>query len=177
MAVAAQARQTDTLSALRGANFRLYFAGQLISTAGTWMQNVAQAFLVFQLTQQPLWLGLVACAAGLPLVLLSPIAGVIVERVPRRNIMLVTQTLQMLLAFILTVLTLSGTVQVWHVMVLAFLLGITSAVDNPSRQAIVFELVGRDDLQSGIALNSILNSASRVIGPAAAGIALVKLGV
>src|SRR5215831_13676407 len=119
MAVAAQARQTDTLSALRNANFRLYFTGQLISTAGTWMQNVAQAFLVFQLTQQPLWLGLVACAAGLPLVLLSPIAGVIVERVPRRQIMLVTQTVQMILAFILTALVFANVVQVWHIVVLA----------------------------------------------------------
>jgi MFS family permease len=165
-----------TLSALKSPNFRLYFGGQLISSAGTWMQNIAQAYLVFQLTHSPLWLGLVACAAGLPLILLSPVSGVIIERTPRRQLMLVTQTVQMILAFILAALTFGHVVQVWHVIVLAFLLGVTNALDTPARQAIVFEMVGRDVLQSGIALNSILNSASRVLGPAAAGIALVQVG-
>ncbi len=173
-----------TFSALSNANFRLYFAGQLVSTAGTWMQNVAQGFLVVQLiirlTHSPqvsnLWLGIVACAAGLPLVLLSPVSGVIVERIPRRRIMLVTQTVQMLLAFVLAALAFAGTVQVWHIVLLAFCLGITNAVDQPSRQSFVVEMVGRDELQSGIQLNSILVSSSRVLGPAAAGVALVAVG-
>jgi MFS family permease len=165
-----------TFTALRHANFRLYFAGQLASTSGTWMQNVAQGFLVFSLTQSELWLGVVACAAGLPLVLLSPVAGVILERFPRRQIMLLTQTVQMGLAFILSALTFTATVQVWHIVALAFMLGLTNAIDAPARQMFVLEVVGRDDLQSGIALNSLLNSGSRLLGPAAAGIALVKIG-
>lgn len=168
--------QQGTLSAMRSPDFRLYFAGQLVSISGTWMQNVAQGYLVFSITRSELWLGIIACAAGLPLVLLSPAAGVIVERVPRRQIMLITQTIQMLLAFILAALTFTNTVHVWHIVILAALLGTTNAVDAPARQTIVMEMVGRKDLPSGIALNSILNSASRVLGPTAAGLALVQLG-
>jgi MFS family permease len=146
--------RADTFSALRNSNFRLYFAGQLVSTAGTWMQNVAQAVLVVALIiklthsaeQSSLWLGIVACAAGLPLVLLSPLTGVIVERVPRRQLMLMTQTVQMLLAFILAALAFADLVQVWQVVLLAFLLGITNAVDQPSRQAFIVEMVGRKEM-------------------------------
>lgn len=168
--------RSNTLSALRSANFRLYFAGQLVSVSGTWMQNIAQGFLVFSLTKSELWLGIVALIAGLPIVLSSPIAGVIVERIPRRRLMMMTQTAQMILAFILAALAFSNTVQVWHIVVLAFLLGVTNALDMPARQTFVVEMVGREDLHSGIALNSILNSAGRVLGPTAAGIALVQLG-
>ncbi len=170
-------RKPSTLSALRSANFRLYFAGQLVSITGTWMQNIAQSYLVFELTKSELWLGIVACAAGLPLVLLSPFGGVVVERVPRRTVLRFTQTIQMILAFILAALAFAGTIQVWHILVLAVLLGMTNALDTPARQMIVVELVGRDDLQSGIALNSIMNSLGRVLGPTAAGIALVQFGV
>lgn len=177
-------RSEGTFTALRNPNFRLYFAGQLISTAGTWMQNVAQAALVVALVlklgksaeESSLWLGIVACAAGLPLVLLAPVAGVIVERVPRRQIMLCTQAAQMILAFILAALAFANAVQVWHVVLLAFLLGLTNAVDSPSRQAFVVEMVGRAELQSGIQLNSIMVSASRAIGPALAAIALALFG-
>ena len=126
--------------------------------------------------QASLWLGLVACAAGLPLLMLAPVAGVIVERFPRRSIMLCTQTAQMFLAFILAALAFANAVQVWEVVVLSFGLGITNALDTPSRQAFVVEMVGREDLQSGIQLNSILISASRAIGPAAAAIALTTVG-
>jgi MFS family permease len=166
----------STFRALRNANFRLYFAGQLVSASGTWMQNVAQGFLVFQITQSERWLGIVACAAGLPLLVLSPIAGVIVERFPRREMMLFTQTAQMILAFILSALTFSNTVQVWHIVVLALLLGVSNTLDTPARLTLVTEMVGLEDLPSGIALNSILNSGSRVLGPAAAGIALKLVG-
>jgi len=171
-----QSGNTSTFSALRNSNFRLYFAGQLVSVSGTWMQNLAQGFLVFKITQSEAWLGIVACAAGLPVILLSPISGVMIERVPRRRLMLVTQTIQMALAFILFALTLSDQIQVWHLVVLAFMLGTTNALDLPARQTFVVEMVGPDDLRSGIALNSILNSASRVLGPMAAGIALVQIG-
>ena len=99
-----------TFSALRSANFRLYFAGQLVSISGTWMQTVAQGFLVFSLTKSELWLGIVACAAGLPIILTSPVAGVIVERIARRRLMIFTQTTQMILAFLLAALSFAGAV-------------------------------------------------------------------
>lgn len=175
-AAPAKAARPSTLSALRSPNFRLYFAGQLVSVSGTWMQNVAQGFLVFSLTQSELWLGVVACVAGLPLLILSPITGVVVERIPRRKLLMITQTIQMVLAFILAALTFANTVQVWHIVVLALLLGMTNAFDLPARQTFVVEMVGKEDLHSGIALNSILNSTGRVLGPTAAGLALVQFG-
>ncbi len=169
-------RRPGTLSALRNPNFRLYFFGQLVSISGSWMQNIALSYLVFQITKSELWLGIVACAAGLPLLLLSPLGGVVVERVPRRTLLRWTQTIQMILAFILTALTFAGAIQVWEVVLLAVLLGVTNAFDMPARQTFVVEIVGKDDLYSGIALNSIMNSMGRVLGPTAAGIALVQFG-
>lgn len=166
----------NTFAALRYRNFQLYFGGQLVSTSGTWMQTVAQSVLVFDLTQSELWLGIVACAAGLPSLFLSPFAGVIVERVPRRRILIVTQSSQMLLAFALSALVLTHVVQVWHIVVLALLLGVTNAIDAPARQAFVIDMVGRQDLQSGIALNSLMFNISRVVGPSAAGLALATVG-
>lgn len=164
------------LSAFRYPNFRLYFGGQLISTSGTWMQTVAQGWLVYNLTKSELWLGVVACAAGLPSLFLSPFAGVLVERLPRHKVLMVTQTFQMLLAFILAALTFGGVVQVWHVVLLSFFLGMTNAVDAPARQTLVVDLVGKEDLSSGISLSSTMYNASRVFGPSAAGIALVQFG-
>lgn len=169
-------RQANSLSALRNLNFRLYFFGQMISNSGTWMQNIAQSYLVFQITRSELWLGIVACAGGLPVVLLSPIGGVVVERVPRKTVLQVTQFTQMLLALILAALTFTNTVQVWHIVLLATLLGATNAFDIPARQTIIVEMVGREDLNSGIALNSIMNSLGRILGPAAAGFTLVQFG-
>ncbi len=168
--------RTSTLAALRYPNFRLYFAGQLISLSGSWMQIIAQGWLVFQLTREELWLGIVACAAGLPSLLLSPFAGVLVDRIPRRRLLIISQTAQMLLALTLAALTFSGVVQVYHIVALAFLLGITNAVDAPSRQSIIVDLVGHDDLSSGIALNSIMFNVSRIVGPAAAGVLLAQVG-
>jgi MFS family permease len=170
------APRTQALAALRYPNFRLYFIGQLVSLSGTWMQTVAQGWLIFNLTKSELWLGVVACAAGLPSLILSPFAGVLVDRIPRRKILLVSQTVQMILAFILAALAFANVVQVWHIVVLAFLLGVTNAIDAPSRQAIIVDLVGRDNLTSGITLNSIMFNSARVFGPAAAGVALVKFG-
>lgn len=164
------------LSAFRYPNFRLYFIGQTISLSGSWMQIVAQGWLVFNLTQNELWLGLVACAGGLPSLLLSPLAGVVVERIPSRKLLMITQTMQMLLAFALAALTFANTVAVWHIMLLAFLLGLTNAIDAPARQAIIAELVEREHLPSGIAMNSIIFNLSRVIGPVIAGIMLTQVG-
>jgi MFS family permease len=168
--------RAGTLTALRYPNFRLYFVGQLISLSGSWMQIVAQGWLVFHLTQSELWLGLVACAAGLPSLVLSPVAGVLVDRIPRRRVLLFSQSAQMVLALILAGLTFANTVQVWHIMLLAFLLGVVNAIDAPSRQAIIVDLVGHDSLSSGIALNSFMFSVGRIFGPAAAGIALTQVG-
>lgn len=170
------AATVNTLSALRIPKFRLYFIGQTISISGTWMQTVAQGWLVFHLTQSELWLGLVACAAGLPSLLLSPLGGVVIERVPRRTLLLITQAVQMVLAFILAYLTFTDTVAVWHIMLLAFLLGVSNALDAPTRQAIVVDLVGREHLASGIAMNSMIFNISRVIGPVVAGIVLTQIG-
>lgn len=179
MTTAAQTRpgfQAGTLSALRYPNFRLYFIGQLISLTGSWMQIVAQGWLVFDLTKSELWLGIVACAAGLPALILSPFAGVLVDRMSRRKILLFSQTMQMILAFILAWLTFTHEVQVWHIVTLAFFLGVTNAIDAPARQTIIADLVSREELSSGIMLNSIMFNASRVFGPAAAGIALTNFG-
>ena len=170
------ARKPSALSVLRNTNFRLYFIGQMVSISGTWMQNIAQSYLVFEITKSELWLGIVACLGGLPLLILSPLGGVVVERVPRRTLLIVTQTTQMILAFILAALAFAHAVQVWHIVVLAILLGITNVFDTPARQTFVVEIVGKDDLRSGIALNSIMNSMGRVLGPTAAGIALIQLG-
>ncbi len=168
--------KAGTLSALSSYNFRLYFAGQLISLSGSWMQTVAQGWLVFHLTKQELWLGVVALAAGVPNLLLSPFAGVVVDRVSRRNLLMFSQVAQMLLAFILSALSFTNTVQVWHIVVLAFFLGVVNAIDAPSRQAFVVDLVGHEKLTSGIQLNSIMFNTSRVIGPAIAGLVLTQVG-
>jgi MFS family permease len=163
-------------AALNNRNFKLYFLGQLASTSGTWMQLTAQGWLVFHLTNSTAWLGAVACAAGLPILVLSPVAGVIVERFSRKQTMLVMQIMQMVLAFILAALVFTNTVQVWHIIALTLLLGLTNAVDGTVRMAIIADLVEREHLRSAITLNSLLFNGSRVLGPAAAGLALVTLG-
>jgi MFS family permease len=169
------AQRVGTFAALQNSNFRLYFIGQLISTSGTWTQNVAQGYLVFQLTKSEWWVGVVACAVGLPMLFLSPYAGVIVEHFPRRTVLMITQAIQMVLAFILTALVLTNTVQIWHIVGLALILGLTTAFDAPARQTFISDLVGRDLLPSGIALNSVIVNGSRVFGPTLAGLLLVLL--
>ncbi|MEO8393829.1 MAG: MFS transporter [Chloroflexota bacterium] len=166
----------STLSAMRSPNFRLYFAGQIISVSGTWIQAIAQGYLVFLLTKSELWLGVVACAAGLPVLVLAPVGGVVIDRFPRRKILMCTQGAQMILAFLLAWLTFAGTVQVWHIVVLAAGLGITNAFDVPARQLIIMEMVGPKDMNSGITLNSIMNNGGRILGPAIAGVLLVQIG-
>lgn len=147
-----------------------------MSVSGTWMQTVAQGWLVFHLTQSELYLGIVACAAGLPALLISPYAGVLIDRTPRRTILIVTQTVQMLLALILAFLTFASLVQVWHVISLAFILGIVQAFDAPARQTFVKDMVGPESLVSGISLNSTMFNTARIVGPTAAGIVLATIG-
>ncbi len=165
-----------TFKALRHRNFQLYLGGQLVSLAGTWMQNIAQGWLVYQISGSAAMLGVVGFAAAIPAFLIAPWAGVVVDRVNKRNLLVATQAVQMLLAFVLAFLTFSGLVQVWHVVVLAVLLGGVNSFDGPARQAFVVDMVGRDDLPNAIALNSMTFNAARVIGPAFGGLLLATVG-
>jgi MFS family permease len=158
------------LRALRHRNYRLFFFGQLISLVGTWMQQVAQGWLVLQITKDPLWLGLVSVAQFGPVIIFGLFGGLIADQWPKRRILLATQTSAMLLAFALFLLTASGVVQVWHVMILAALLGITNSIDMPTRQAFAVEMVGREDVTNAVGLNSAMFNASRILGPAVAGL-------
>jgi MFS family permease len=164
------------LRALRHRNFQLFFSGQLISLVGTWMQTVAQAWLVYRLTHSSLLLGSVGFASQIPVFLFAPIGGTLADRANRQRVVIGTQTASMILAFLLAALTLSGKIQVWHIFVLAALLGIVNAFDIPARQAFLVEMVGRDDLMNAIALNSSMFNGARVIGPAIAGILVAKIG-
>jgi MFS family permease len=162
--------------ALRHRNYRLYFVGQLTSLAGTWMQSAAQAWLVLGLTNSSLMLGVVSFAQFLPVLLVGLFAGVVVDRIDRRRLLLATQTLLMLSAFMLAGLTWSGTVRVWHVIALAAFNGTVSSFDMPGRQSLVVEMVGYQDLANAIALNSMMFNGARMLGPAAAGILIAWLG-
>jgi MFS family permease len=164
------------LRALRHRNFRLFFGGQLISLIGTWMQQVAQSWLIFRLTNSSLLLGMVSFASQIPVFLVSPIGGHAADRLDRRRIMIATQTASMILAFALAALTLSGRVREWHIIVLAVLLGVVNAFDLPARQAALVQMVEREDLMNAIALNSSMFNGARVVGPAIAGLLVAAIG-
>jgi MFS family permease len=157
-------------------NYRLFFAGQLISLVGTWMQQVAQGWLVLDLTRNPFVLGLVTALAFLPVLVLGLFGGLIADALPKRRTLVVTQTIQMVLAFTLFGLVVTGAVQVWHILVLATILGVTNAVDMPTRQAFTVEMVGREDIANAVALNSAIFNAARIIGPAIAGLTIGFFG-
>jgi MFS family permease len=171
-----QSRLKASLRAFRHRNYRLFFAGQLTSLVGTWMQTVAQSWLVYRLTGSATLLGLVGFASQFPIFLLSPVAGAVADMYPRRRTMIVIQSLMMLLAFPLAVLTLMHRIQVSYVIVLAILLGFVNAFDIPVRQSFVAEMVGREDLINAIALNSSMMNGARIIGPAVAGILVSVVG-
>lgn len=164
------------LRALAHRNYRLFIAGQLISLIGTWMQMVAQGWLVYRLTKSSLQLGLVGFASQIPVFLLSTAGGVIADRWPRRRVLILTQSAMMALAFILAALTMTGTVRMWHVFVLASLLGAANAIDMPTRQAFVIEMVGKNDLVNAIALNSSMVNGARLVGPAVSGVLVAAVG-
>jgi len=166
----------STLRSLRHRNFQLFFSGQMISLIGTWMQNIAQAWLVYRLTGSSLLLGLVGFASQIPVFLAAPFGGIVADRHNRRKIVIATQISSMVLAFILAGLTLTGVVRVWHIFVLAALLGVVNAFDIPGRQSFLVEMVGKDDLMNAIALNSSMFNGARIIGPAIAGILVAKIG-
>lgn len=169
-------RLPPMLRALRHRNYRLFFAGQLISLTGTWMQSVALGWLVLRLTNSPALLGLVAAASSLPVLLLSLNAGALVDQVSKHRLLLATQVVAMLFTAVLAGLTLAGVVQVWHVLALAALLGVVNAFDAPARQSFTVEMVGREDLLNAIALNASIFNAARTLGPALAGVIVVLIG-
>ncbi len=169
-------RRLATFSALRHPNYRLWFWGQLVSVFGTWMQNTAQGFLIFELTRSPAFLGYVGFMAGLPAWMFMLYAGVVADRVPRRRLLIATQSAMLVLAFASAGLVFAGAVRPWHILVLAFGFGAANAFDAPARQAFVHELVEPRDLTNAIALNSAMFNGSAAVGPAVGGITYALLG-
>lgn len=163
--------------ALRHRNYRLFYAGQLTSLIGTWMMTVAQSWLVLQLTGDPFDLGVVAAVQFLPVLVLGLFGGVIADSLPKRRTLVATQGFASVLSFVMFLLVVTNTVQVWHVLVVAFLLGCRNAFDMPTRQAFAVEMVGREDISNAVALNSAMFNGARVIGPAVAGITIGAFGV
>ena len=163
--------------ALQYRNFRLFFIGQGVSLIGTWMQAVAMGWLVYRMTNSPFLLGLVGFLSQIPAFLFGPFAGVIVDRFNRHRILILTQILSMIQAVLLAALTLSGRIEVWHIILLGFLLGCINSLDIPARQTFVIEMVERkENLANAIALNSFLFNSARLIGPSIAGVVIALLG-
>ena len=167
----------QTFSSLRIRNYRLYFVAQLISVSGTWMQTVAQAWLVLRLTGSGVDLGIVVGLQFLPMLLFGPFGGLVADRMNKRRLLYATQTAGGLLALALGILVVSHTVQLWQVYLLAGLLGVVNVFDNPARQTFVMEMVGRDDLPNAVSLNTVVMNASRVVGPAIGGVVITLLGL
>jgi len=165
-----------TLRALRHRNFQLFFSGQLISLVGTWMQTIAESWLVYRLTGSSLLLGAVGFSSQIPVFLVAPLGGIVADRYNRQRVVIGTQVCSMVLAGIYAALTLSGRIRIWEIFVLAALLGVVNAFDIPGRQAFLMDMVGREDLMNAIALNSSMFNGARIIGPAIAGILVAKIG-
>jgi len=166
-----------TFTALRHRNFQLFFIGQSVSLIGTWMHSLAQGWLVLKLTDSAFYLSLVQAMGSLPILFFSLISGVVADRVDKRNLLLVTQCLSMVLALSLAVLVSMDVVRVWHVMVVAGLLGVVNTFDVPGRQSFLVDMVGKEDLMNGIALNSAVFNGARIVGPAIAGILIGVVGL
>jgi MFS family permease len=166
---------TSTVRALKHRNYRLFFAGQGISLIGTWTQQIAVSWLVYSLTKSSLMLGIAGFASSIPVFFLTPAGGVCADRWNRHSILLLTQTLAMLLAFTLTFLFFKGSIGVWHVITISFLLGCVNAFDMPARHSFVNDIVStREDLGNAIALNSFLFNSARLVGPAIAGVIIAR---
>ena len=146
----------STFASFKYPNYRLWFVGQLISLVGTWVQVTAQGYLIYELTRSAAYLGYVGFIGGLPSWIFTLHAGVIADRFPRRTLLIITQSVMMVLAFILAILAFTGLVQPWHILVLALCLGTANAFDAPARQAFVLEMVEREDLTNAIALNATM---------------------
>ncbi|MER7777881.1 MFS transporter [Streptomyces sp. NPDC096191] len=168
--------RTSMFASLRVRNYRLFFMGQVVSNIGTWMQRIAQDWLVLSLTGSSAAVGITTALQFLPMLLFGLYGGVLVDRLRKRPTLLVTQSAMALTALFLAVLTLTGHVQVWHVYVAAFAMGLATVVDNPARQSFVSELVGRDQLQNAVSLNSANFQSARLVGPAVAGLMITGVG-
>ena len=166
----------DTFAAFASANYRRYFAGQAVSLIGTWMQTVAQGWLVLEITGSGTALGLVAAAQFTPLLLLAPYGGVLVDRMDKRKLLIFTQSCLGLMALTLGVLTVTGAVELWMIVVLALGLGLMTAIDNPARQSFAQEMVGAGRLRNAVTLNSVRVNAARAVGPAIAGVIIATTG-
>ncbi len=167
----------NTVAAFRHRNYRLFFGGQLVSLIGTWMQMVAEGWLVYQLSNSAFLLGFVRFLNTIPITILTLVGGAVADRVDKRRVLIATQTVSMVLALGLAALVYFKVVQVWHVAALGLLLGIANAFDIPTRQSFVVEMVGKDDLMNAIALNSSMFNGARIIGPALAGILIGVMGL
>jgi MFS family permease len=167
----------DTFAALKHRNFRLFFAGQLVSLTGTWMQSTAQGWLVYQLTGSKVMLGTVTAVGTLPMLLLSLWGGSVADRHSKRAVVFYTQTGMMLTAFVFAALVGSGHIQTWHILVLAALGGVAMAFDMPARQAFMVEMTSHEDLMNAISLNSSIVNGARVVGPAVAGLLMAHVGM
>jgi predicted MFS family arabinose efflux permease len=165
-----------TFAALKHRNYRLWFYGQMVSLMGTWMQMTAQGFLVFELTRSSAFLGYVGFASGIPSWLLTMYGGVVADRMSRRKLLIITQCAMMILALILAMLTFFGIVQPWHILLLAFGLGLANAFDAPARLAFISEMVDRKDLTNAVALNATMFNSAIIVGPAVAGIIYAAFG-
>ncbi|AWW38974.1 MFS transporter [Streptomyces cadmiisoli] len=169
-------RRTSMFRSLRIRNYRLFFLGQVVSNTGTWMQRIAQDWLVLSLTGSATAVGVTTALQFLPMLLFGLYGGVLVDRLPKRPTLLVTQTAMAFTGLALAFLTLSGHVEVWHVYLAAFAVGLATVVDNPARQSFVSEMVGPDQLQNAVSLNSANFQSARMIGPAVAGVLITGVG-
>ncbi|MGH2389531.1 MAG: MFS transporter [Chloroflexota bacterium] len=174
---ASPSRLNRTFSSLAIRNYRLFWLGQLVSLSGTWMQTTAQAWLVLKLTNSPVALGTVTVLQFLPVTLLTLFGGVLADRLPKRTVIICTQSISAVQALLLAFLVLTSLIQVWQIYIVALVLGMVSALDNPTRQAFVVEMVGPEQLQNAIALNSSLFNAARIIGPALGGVVISTVGI
>jgi MFS family permease len=166
-----------TFASLANRNFRLFFCGQLVSLIGTWMQILGQAWLVLEITHSPVALGVVVALQSTPILLTVLLAGVLVDRFPKHRLLLITQSSALLQAGILAFLTATGLVQLWHICILALSLGLLNAFDNPTRQAFIFELVGKEHVVNAVGLNSAQLNMAKLVGPAIAGLVIARWGI
>ncbi len=167
----------NPFTALKHKNFRYYWIGMCVSLIGTWMQNIAQPWLAYTLTNSPFLLSLIGIVQFTPMLIFSLFAGVIIDKFSKKSILIFTQSASLIITLILAILVLSGKIQYWHILIMATALGIVNTIDMPSRQSIIIELVGKEDLMNAIALNSMVFNLARIIGPAIAGIVMAYAGI
>ena len=166
-----------TFASLKHKNLRLFFTGQTVSLIGTWIHQTALSWLIYDMTGSKFMLGMIAALSSLPMLFFSIFGGVIADRFPKRKILITTQTVSMILVGVLAALVVLNIYKIWHIIFISILLGINFAIDMPVRQAFLIDITGKEDLMNGIALNSSIVNLARVIGPALAGIIMVKYGI